>query len=312
MQGELGATARYTGALHAVATIARQEGLSALFKGIKPALLRQSTYGGMRVGFYEPIKAKLCQWGAVKDTGNRACHTAASVFAFVPGRSSALNPTLPPSAAPLFVKAGAGIFAGALASAICTPTDVIKVRLQADVTAGGVAPRYRGLLDAVRHIWRHEGFSGLYKGVTPTTQRAAVVAMAELATYDESKQLLVNVLGQDPQSLKTHVASAIMAGFMATLASSPLDVVKSRLMNQPVGADGKGLRYSSSLDCFRKTVAIEGFHGLYKGFWPNFARIGPHVVITFIVVGACTVLCLRRCLRTAHFPRCRRETARLC
>ena len=56
-------------------------------------------------------------------------------------------------------------------------------------------------------------------------------------------------------------------------------------MNQPVDpATGRGTLYASSADCFRKAVAAEGVLSLWKGFGPNFARIGPHVVITFMTI----------------------------
>lgn len=51
------------------------------------------------------------------------------------------------------------------------------------------AGRYRSLFDAFSTIWRVEGVAGLYKGVSPTTQRAAIVAAVELASYDECKQV---------------------------------------------------------------------------------------------------------------------------
>lgn len=41
--------------LGTVGTIAREEGLSALWKGIVPGLHRQCLYGGLRIGLYEPV-----------------------------------------------------------------------------------------------------------------------------------------------------------------------------------------------------------------------------------------------------------------
>lgn len=37
----------------------------------------------------------------------------------------------------------------------------------------------------------------------------------------------------------------------------------------------RGLLYSSSIDCFRKTVREEGFGALYKGFVPIWLRMAP-------------------------------------
>lgn len=37
---------------------------------------------------------------------------------------------------------------------------------------------------------------------------------------------------------------------------------------------GKGLRYSGVADCLMKTLQAEGLRGLYKGWLPNWLRIG--------------------------------------
>lgn len=46
---------KYRGLLGTVVTIAREEGLSALWKGIIAGLHRQFIYGGLRVGLYDPV-----------------------------------------------------------------------------------------------------------------------------------------------------------------------------------------------------------------------------------------------------------------
>lgn len=38
------------------------------------------------------------------------------------------------------------------------------------------------------------------------------------------------------------------------------------------------------MDCFRKSVVSEGPLSLWKGFWPNFGRIGPRVTIIFVIM----------------------------
>jgi hypothetical protein len=172
----------------------------------------------------------------------------------------------------LLHKVLSGVVCGGLAAAVCTPTDVVKVRMMADASASNATPRYKGIAHAFADIYWREGARGLYTGISPTVQRAAVVAAVELASYDECKTLLVQYTGLAPNSKVTHFAASTMAGFLCTIASSPLDVMKSRVMNQPVDAAGRGLTYTSTVDCLRKSVAAEGVASLWKGFWPNFGK----------------------------------------
>jgi solute carrier family 25 uncoupling protein 27 len=60
--------------------------------------------------------------------------------------------------------------------------------MQADgrsVAAGLLAaPRYQGVWHAMWVILRTEGGPGLWRGALPAIQRAALVNLGELATYD--------------------------------------------------------------------------------------------------------------------------------
>ena len=46
--------------------------------------------------------------------------------------------------------------------------------------------------------------------------------------------------------------SSLSSGLLCALTTSPLDVVKSRVMGQAVGPNGKGTLYKGMLDCFVK------------------------------------------------------------
>lgn len=60
----------------------------------------------------------------------------------------------------------AGCTTGAMAVTLAQPTDVVKVRFQAQVhlPKSGVTKRYNGTMDAYRTIARVEGIRGLWKG----------------------------------------------------------------------------------------------------------------------------------------------------
>src|SRR4051794_6159018 len=101
-------------------------------------------------------------------------------------------------------------------------------------------PRYRGTWHAFTDIYAKEGLRGLYRGVGPTCARASVGAATELASYDDLKSRLVS-LGLVHDGFQAHLAGSLCAGFISSLANSPFDVVKSRVMNQRIGPDGKGV-----------------------------------------------------------------------
>lgn len=57
----------------------------------------------------------------------------------------------------------AGCTTGAMAVAVAQPTDVVKVRFQAQISSGA-NKRYHGTIDAYRTIAKQEGFRGLWRG----------------------------------------------------------------------------------------------------------------------------------------------------
>jgi solute carrier family 25 protein 14/30 len=58
--------------------------------------------------------------------------------------------------------------AGGVSAAVFTPTDLLKVRMQ-----GSAGQRYKSLLHAIKTVVSEEKISGLWKGMGPTSQRAA-------------------------------------------------------------------------------------------------------------------------------------------
>ena len=50
-----------------------------------------------------------------------------------------------------------------------------------------------------------------------------------------------------------------------------------------VNVDGVGAKYKSPVDAVLQCARTEGLRGLYKGFLPNWLRIGPHTIVTFFI-----------------------------
>ncbi|XP_045550252.1 kidney mitochondrial carrier protein 1 isoform X3 [Salmo salar] len=225
--------------LHAIGRICREEGISALYSGLAPAMLRQASYGTIKIGTYQSFKRLLVDR---------------------------------PEDETLFTNVLCGVLSGVISSSIANPTDVLKIRMQAQgsVIQGSMVGNFI-------NIYQQEGTRGLWKGVSLTAQRAAIVVGVELPAYDLAKKHLILDCHMG-DNIYTHFLSSFACGLAGALASNPIDVVRTRMMNQTCGA----VTYQGTLDCLLQTSRSEGFMALYKGFLPNWLRLGPWNIIFFV------------------------------
>ncbi|KAJ6216471.1 hypothetical protein RDWZM_007628 [Blomia tropicalis] len=176
-----------------------------------------------------------------------------------------------------------GCVAGMTAQFLASPADLVKVQVQMEGRRRlqGLEPRVRNARHAFARIYMEGGVRGLWKGWMPNVQRAAFVNLGDLATYDTAKHLILKHTNLN-DNFFTHAFSSVFSGFVAALLGTPADVVKTRVMNQPTDANGRGLLYKSSMDCLLQAIRGEGFFSLYKGFIPCWIRMGPWSLIFWI------------------------------
>lgn len=217
------------------------EGPRSLYLGLSPALTRSVLYGGLRLGLYEPSK-----------------YASDLVF----GSTN------------IFVKIGSGAISGAVATALTNPVEVLKVRLQMNPNST------RGPIKEMSKIVSEEGLKALWRGVGPAMARAGALTASQLATYDEAKQVLVKWTPLE-EGFPLHLISSTVAGVVSTLMTTPIDMVKTRLMLQRESK--RAGSYKSGLHCAYQVIRTEGPLALYKGGLAIFARLGPQTTITFIV-----------------------------
>lgn len=243
---------RRPGFLSVGAQILRTEGPSALFSGISATVLRQILYSTTRMGLYDILKTKWSSDGSA-------------------------------AGLPLHKKITAGLIAGAVGAAVGNPADVAMVRMQADGRLP-VADRrkYRGVADALVRMVRGEGLGSLWRGSALTVNRAMIVTASQLATYDQTKEAILARKAL-PDGLPTHVAASFAAGLVAAVASNPVDVIKTRVMNMKV-EKGAAPPYTGAIDCAVKTMKAEGPMALYKGFIPTVSRQGPFTIVLFVTL----------------------------
>ncbi|TPX38374.1 hypothetical protein SmJEL517_g00193 [Synchytrium microbalum] len=228
-----------------VATIIKQEGLTALYAGLTASLLRQATYSTARFGVYDTLKPML----GTDEKGNSS----------------------------FLAQLTAGVAGGFVGGIVGSPADLTNVRMQND---GRLPPaerrNYKNAIDGLFRIAKDEGPLGLFRGIGPNVTRGVLMTASQVATYDAIKQGLL-ATPYFKENIVTHFTASTLAGLIATTVTSPIDVIKTRVMS------GKPGLYKSTADAFVKIVKNEGPMALFKGWVPAFARLGPHTIVTFII-----------------------------
>lgn len=231
-----------------IGQLIKREGFTALYTGLSAGLLRQASYTTVRMGVYTSMV-------------ERFSHDGKTTFV---------------------VQLSSGLLAGATGAFVGTPAEIALVRMTAD---GRLPPElkrnYKNVFNALSRIVSEEGFRALWTGCTPTIGRSMVVNMCQLASYSQAKARLI-ASGYFKEGMPLHFSASMIAGLITTTASMPLDIAKTRLQNMKT-VDGKP-EFKGTVDVLVRVVKGEGFLALWRGFAPYYARLGPHTVLTFIIL----------------------------
>ncbi|GMR36702.1 hypothetical protein PMAYCL1PPCAC_06897, partial [Pristionchus mayeri] len=239
----------YRSSFHALTSIIKNEGVRTVYTGLSAGLLRQASYTTVRLGIYTWLFEKF----------SSEHHS------------------------PSFVKkASIAMTAGAVGAFAGTPAEIVLIRMTGD---GRLPPEqrrnYKNAFEAIGRIAREEGITTLWRGCVPTVMRAMVVNAAQLATYSQAKESLSSS-GLLPQGIAVHFAASMISGFNTAFVSMPVDIAKTRIQSMRI-IDGKP-EYKNAGDVILKVIKNEGIFALWKGFTPCYMRIGPHTVLTFIIL----------------------------
>lgn len=265
LQGELSsksdAPRLYKNPLQALVVIYKNEGLRGLQQGLLCGYVYQIGLNGCRIGFYEPSRFLFTKW-------------------LNPSQFNE-DPRLIPQN--LMINVLSGLVSGSMGAMIANPFFLIKTRMQSYNSASaklnvdvGQQTYYRSLGDGLKQIYSAEGVKGLFRGVDAAVLRTGAGSSVQLPVYNLTKNYLLNNNLMRDGSIGLHFVSSSMAGLAVSIVMNPWDVVLTRLYNQ------KGNLYKGPVDCFTKTIRTEGPTALYKGFWAQLFRVGPHSILTLM------------------------------
>ncbi|WFD29566.1 hypothetical protein MSPP1_000575 [Malassezia sp. CBS 17886] len=141
--------------------IVRSEGLSGIYRGLVPVMLRQGANSAVRFGTYSTLRN------------------------LVQGSSRAGEPL------PGGITFGIGAIAGVVTVYATMPLDVVKTRMQ----TLEARQNYKGTFDCMVQIMRNEGILAFWRGATPRLARLILSGGIVFTTYEKTMELLNRTFG---------------------------------------------------------------------------------------------------------------------
>jgi solute carrier family 25 thiamine pyrophosphate transporter 19 len=182
---------------------------------------------------------------------------------------------------PQFAYGVAGAVSGFMTRAVSQPLDVLKIRLQLQEQPikRSYYSKYHGMWHATHTILREEGVRAFWKGHNPAQLLSIVYGLVQFSSFEMLTHQIWNWL---PVYVTvnirpaTHFICGGVSGCLATLASQPFDVIRTRFV-----AQGHPQVYSNMFDAARQIVVKEKFTGLYRGLVPTLIQIAPQTGFQF-------------------------------
>ncbi|CAG8690849.1 1406_t:CDS:2, partial [Funneliformis caledonium] len=159
----------YTGLNHAVQQIYTKEGYSGFYRGVTASVVQIIPYMGLMFGSYEFLKKSFRKM----EDKNIWFHNLRGAEDLLSGATSG-------------IVSKAGVF----------PLDLIRKRLQVqgpnrtNYVISNVPLYSTSIVVCIRQILRHDGFFGLYKGLTPALIKSAPVSAVTFFVYGQTKKLI--------------------------------------------------------------------------------------------------------------------------
>ncbi|KAK8619131.1 hypothetical protein V6N13_133098 [Hibiscus sabdariffa] len=166
LQNPLNQNRPYAGIYDALRTILREEGWTALYKGLGPGLLMQVSHGAIQFTAYEELRRRMVDYKARKQESETASNLLNSFDYAVLGGTSKIAAIL-----------------------ITYPFQVIRTRTQQRPSDEGI-PRYMNSWHVVKETTRFEGLRGFYRGITPNLLKNVPASSITFIVYENVLKLL--------------------------------------------------------------------------------------------------------------------------
>ncbi|XP_077218401.1 mitochondrial substrate carrier family protein [Tasmannia lanceolata] len=234
--------------LDTIKTKLQTKGASEIYSGTFDAITKTFQTKGI-LGFYSGVSAVI-----VGSTFSSAIYFGTCEF----GKSILSKFSHFP---PLLIPPTAGAMGNIVSSAIMVPKELITQRMQ---SGGAVGRSWQVLLS----ILETDGVLGLYAGYSATLLRNLPAGVLSYSSFEYLKSAALNKTQKDHLEPFQSMCCGALAGAISATLTTPMDVVKTRLMTQG-GPMISGSVYGGVSVMIRQILKEEGWVGLTRGMGPR-------------------------------------------
>lgn len=227
------------------------KGASQIYKNTLDAVSQTFTSKGI-LGFYSGFSAVVVGSTASSAVYFGTCEFAKSFLSKLENYPVVL---IPPTA---------GALGNVVSSAIMVPKELITQRMQ----TGAKGRSWEVLVK----ILQNDGVMGLYAGYSATLLRNLPAGVLSYSSFEYLKGAVLRKTGNDNLEPIQSVFCGALAGAISASLTTPLDVVKTRLMTQ-VNREAVGkvaaVMYDGVSETVKQILIEEGWVGFTRGMGPR-------------------------------------------
>mmetsp|Transcript_11567 Transcript_11567/g.17339 ORF Transcript_11567/g.17339 Transcript_11567/m.17339 type:complete len:293 (-) Transcript_11567:2645-3523(-) len=155
----------------------------------------------------------------------------------------------------------------AAACLVRVPTEVVKSKMQTNAAgASSLSATFKLVVsEKDGRAFGSQVFGGLYRGYGITLMREVPFAFIQFPLYERLKVEWAKIQGFETSPLQAATCGSFSGGIAAAF-TTPLDVVKTRLM---LGSDKNGVKYHGANDVIGRILKEEGTPVLLSGIQPR-------------------------------------------
>lgn len=237
--------------LDTIKTKLQTKGASEIYNGTVDAIVKTFKSRGI-LGFYSGVSAVIVGSTASSAVYFGTCEFGKSILSRIPRYP------------PLLIPPTAGAMGNIVSSAIMVPKELITQRMQ----AGAKGRSWNVLLS----ILEKDGILGLYAGYSATLLRNLPAGVLSYSSFEYLKAAVLSKTKKANLEPFQSVCCGALAGAISASLTTPLDVVKTRLMTQVHGEvtnKAAAAMYGGIAATVKQILKEEGWVGFTRGIGPR-------------------------------------------